>query len=225
LNQLLHVQLQQPRHVQRQKNNLQIMRSTILLFLLVCNSSFAQIYIGGQLSLNRKIPSVNYTPVVPEFSNSNEFGLTGIYCKNNESKFKAIISTSDDRFNNDQDTSYFNSYVGVCTMLSVLNFEMNSGIKHCLFFGCYAEGLYKFGTAEPGEEKFIISNNIGTNIKFGIAAEYSLQSIKNKWLSSVSLYTRSDFSRLTISKNNIVMRDELIKVGINLNLNRQISNH
>jgi hypothetical protein len=200
------------------------MKTSILFFLLILNSATAQIYVGGQLSVNRKRQFVNYTPVVPEFSYSNEFGITGIYCKNNESKFKAVISTADDRIENNQGTTYFNNYVGVCTMFSVLNFEMDSGKKNCLFFGCYAEGLTKFGTAEAGEEKFIFSNNIGTNIKFGIAAEYSLQSIKNKWLSSVSLYTRSDFSRLTISKNNIVMRDELIKVGINLNLNRQISN-
>ena len=92
------------------------MKTSILFFLLILNSATAQIYVGGQLSVNRKRQFVNYTPVVPEFSYSNEFGITGIYCKNNESKFKAVISTADDRIENNQGTTYFNNYVGVCTM-------------------------------------------------------------------------------------------------------------
>lgn len=201
------------------------MKNYILFFLIILNSAHSQTFIGGQFSFNRKLPLVNYTPVVPEISNSNEFGLTGIFCKNNESKFKAIITFSDDRFQDNQSIHYYNNFIGICAMVSVMNFDFSSGKKNCLLFGFYAEGLTKYGIADPGMDKFSILNNIGTNIKFGVATEYSLQMIQNKWLSSVSLFTRGDLSKLTVlNGENIIIRDELIRVGINLNLNKQLRN-
>jgi hypothetical protein len=41
----------------------------------------------------------------------------------------------------------------------------------------------------------------------------------------VSLFTRGDLSKLTVlNGENIIIRDELIRVGINLNLNKQLRN-
>lgn len=199
------------------------MKTVLFYFLIVLNAVHAQLYLGGQLSYNRKLPLLNYTPVTPQFSNSFEFGITGQYFKNNESKYKASLYFGDDRFQNIQSFHVYNNYLGLCVMGSMLNFNLKTEKKVCLLFGCYAEGLTKYGIADSGSDKFTFSKNIGTNIKFGLATEFAIQIFQNNWISSVSLFTRGDLSRLTIlNDNNIFIRDELIRVGLNINLNRQI---
>ena len=64
---------------------------------------------------------------------------------------------------------------------------------------------------------------IGTNLKFGLATEYSIQLIRSNWLSSISLYTKGDLSQLTVlNQNDVIFRDELVRVGLTLNLNKQM---
>ena len=108
-------------------------------------------------------------------------------------------------------------------MYSVLNIDLKSGVKNNLLFGAYTEGLTKFGVAQPGDDKFTFSDNIGTNLKFGLATEYSIQLIRSNWLSSISLYTKGDLSQLTVlNQNDVIFRDELVRVGLTLNLNKQM---
>ena len=199
------------------------MKKILLFVLLVSGTAQAQFYIGGQVTFNRKSPRTNYTPVNPQNSNAVEFGVTGIYRKNDQTKFKAIVSFSDDRFQDNTSINIFNHYVGFSAMYSVLNIDLKSGVKNNLLFGAYTEGLTKFGVAQPGDDKFTFSDNIGTNLKFGLATEYSIQLIRSNWLSSISLYTKGDLSQLTVlNKNDIIFRDELVRVGLTLNLNKQM---
>ncbi len=199
------------------------MKKFLLFVLLVSGTAQAQLYVGGQVTFNRKLERTNYTPVNPQISNAVEFGLTGIYRKNDQTKFKAIVSFSDDRFQDNTSINIFNHYVGFSAMYSVLNLDLKSGVKNNLLFGAYTEGLTKFGVAQPGDDKFTFSDNIGTNFKFGLATEYSIQLIRSNWLSSISLYTKGDLSQLTVlNKNDIIFRDELVRVGLTLNLNKQM---
>ena len=199
------------------------MKKILLFVLLVSGTAQAQFYIGGQVTFNRKSPRTNYTPVNPQSSNAVEFGVTGIYRKNDQTKFKAIVSFSDDRFQDNTSINIFNHYVGFSAMYSVMNIDLKSGVKNNLLFGAYTEGLTKFGVAQPGDDKFTFSDNIGTNLKFGLATEYSIQLIRSNWLSSISLYTKGDLSQLTVlNKNDIIFRDELVRVGLTLNLNKQM---
>lgn len=199
------------------------MKKMMLFVLLVCGTAQAQFYVGGQFTFNRKSPRTNYTPVNPQVSNAVEFGLTGIYRKNDQTKFKAIVSISDDRFQDNNANNFFNNYVGLCAMYSVMNLDLKSGVKNSLLLGAYTEGLTRFGIAQPGNDKYTFSDNIGTNLKFGLATEYSIQLIRSNWLSSISLYTKGDLSQLTvINQNNVIIRDELVRVGLTLNLNKQM---
>jgi hypothetical protein len=205
------------------KSKLNAMKKFLLFVLLVSGTAQAQLYVGGQVTFNRKLERTNYTPVNPQISNAVEFGVTGIYRKNDQTKFKAIVSFSDDRFQDDASINVLNNYLGLCAMYSVMNLELKSGIKNSLLFGAYTEGLTQLGIAQPGDVKFTVSENIGPNFKFGIASEYTIELQRSNWLSSISLHTRGDLSQLTIlNKNDVIIRDELVRVGLMLNLNKQV---
>ncbi len=43
------------------------------------------------------------------------------------------------------------------------------------------------------------------------------------WLSSISFYTKGDLSQLTVlNQNDVIFRGELVRVGLTLNLNKQM---
>lgn len=199
------------------------MKKVVIFFFFICNYSFSQVYIGGQLLVSSK-SSINDNLVVhPQRFKTVEFGINMLYYSSDKILFKTEILQNSDRFS-ENGIDYLNEFLQLNLLTSLMTKEISAIQNHNLLFGLYFKGLYKYGFALSSEIKYTSQNfQINENMFFGIMAQYSISFKKNKWLNSVNL--TSNFNLASLKKtmfNEIETRNNAIQVGVNFNINSSI---
>lgn len=200
------------------------MKKLIFFSLLFQNIVHAQLYVGGELSFASSLSRDSYLDVNPFYLYQITPGISGMYINKKNTMFKGSVGFIKDRFTDISANSYLNDYTQFSLQASVLNSQLKNNWHQSLSIGFFMNKLNSYGVAQANELKYTLTENLGTNVKFGIVSEYSIRCQNSNWLSSITLNTKGDISGLTVlSKNDLVIRDNLIQVGIVLNVNKKIN--
>ena len=199
------------------------MKKIFVLLFLIQNISYAQLYLGGELNFASSISNQSGLDVKPSYLYQISPGISGIYITKKNDIYKGSIAFVKDRFNDNSANSYLNDYTQLSFQRSFLNSQLKNNWHQSLSLGFYVNRLNRYGVAQANEQKYTLTENLGNNIKCGIVAEYSIRFQNNNWLSSMTLNTKGDISKFTVlSDNNLLIRDNVIQVGLVLNVNKHV---
>lgn len=200
------------------------MKKLLVLFFLIQNVSFAQLYLGGEMTFASSIDNESGLNVKPSYLYQISPGISGIYISKKNDIYKGSIAFVKDRFNDNSANSYLNDYTQFSFQRSFLNSQLKNNWHQSLSLGFYVSHLNRYGVALANEQKYTLTENLGNNIKCGIVAEYAIRFQNNNWLSSMTLNTKGDISKFTaLSNNNLLIRDNVIQVGLVLNVSKNLS--
>lgn len=200
------------------------MKKILVLFFLIQNISYAQLYLGGELNFASSISNQSGLDVKPSYLYQISPGISGIYISKKNDIYKGSIAFVKDRFNDNSANSYLNDYTQLSFQRSFLNSQLKNNWHQSLSLGFYVSHLNRYGVALANEQKYTLTENLGNNIKCGIVAEYAIRFQNNNWLSSMTLNTKGDISKFTaLSNNNLLIRDNVIQVGLVLNVSKNLS--
>jgi uncharacterized protein YeaC (DUF1315 family) len=199
------------------------MKKVVIFLFFICNYSFSQVYVGGQLLISSKSSLNDNLVVHPQHFKTIEFGINMLYSSGNKILFKTELLQNSDRFS-ENGINYLNEFLQLNLLTSLMSKEISTTQNHNLLFGLYFKGLYKYGFALSNEIKYTSQNfPINENMFFGIISQYSISLKKNKWLNSISL--TSNFNLTSLQKmmfNEMKTRNNAIQVGVNFNINTSI---
>lgn len=199
------------------------MKKLLLFGLFFQNMLHAQLYIGGELNFASSSSRQSGLDVKPSNLYQISPGISGIYITKKNDIYKGSIAFVKDRFNDNSANSYLNDYTQFSFQRSFLNSQLKNNWHQSLSLGFYVNRLNRYGVAQANEQKYTLTENLGNNIKCGIVAEYSIRFQNNNWLSSMTLNTKGDISKFTVlSDNNLLIRDNVIQVGLVLNVNKHV---
>lgn len=200
------------------------MKKILVLFFLIQNISYAQLYLGGELNFASSISNQSSLDVKPSYLYQISPGISGIYITKKNDIYKGSIAFVKDRFNDNSANSYLNDYTQLSFQRSFLNSQLKNNWHQSLSLGFYVNRLNRYGVAQANEQKYTLTENLGNNIKCGIVAEYTIRFQNNNWLSSMTLNTKGDISKFTVlSDNNLLIRDNVIQVGLVLNVSKSVN--
>ena len=200
------------------------MKKLLVLFFLIQNVSFAQLYLGGEMTFASSIDNESGLNVKPSYLYQISPGISGIYISKKNDIYKGSIAFVKDRFNDNAANSYLTDYTQFSFQRSFLNSQLKNNWHQSLSLGFYVSHLNRYGVALANEQKYTLTENLGNNIKCGIVAEYAIRFQNNNWLSSMTLNTKGDISKFTaLSNNNLLIRDNVIQVGLVLNVSKNLS--
>lgn len=200
------------------------MKKILVLLFLIQNISYAQLYLGGELNFASSSSRQSGLDVKPSNLYQISPGISGIYITKKNDIYKGSIAFVKDRFNDNSANSYLNDYTQFSFQRSFLNSQLKNNWHQSLSLGFYVNRLNRYGVAQASEQKYTLTENLGNNIKCGIVAEYSIRFQNNNWLSSITLNTKGDINNFTIlSDNNLTIRDNVIQVGIVLNVSKSVN--
>lgn len=199
------------------------MKKLLLFGLFFQNMLHAQLYIGGELNFASSSSRQSGLDVKPSNLYQISPGISGIYITKKNDIYKGSIAFVKDRFNDNSANSYLNDYTQFSFQRSFLNSQLKNNWHQSLSLGFYVNRLNRYGVAQANEQKYTLTENLGNNIKCGIVAEYSIRFQNNNLLSSMTLNTKGDISKFTVlSDNNLLIRDNVIQVGLVLNVNKHV---
>ena len=199
------------------------MKKLLLFGLFFQNMLHAQLYIGGELNFASSSSRQSGLDVKPSNLYQISPGISGIYITKKNDIYKGSIAFVKDRFNDNSANSYLNDYTQLSFQRSFLNSQLKNNWHQSLSLGFYVNRLNRYGIAQANEQKYTLTENLGNNIKCGIVAEYSIRFQNNNLLSSMTLNTKGDISKFTVlSDNNLLIRDNVIQVGLVLNVNKHV---
>jgi hypothetical protein len=200
------------------------MKKLIFFSLLFQNILHAQLYVGGELSFTSSLSNQSYLDVNPYYLYQINPGFSAMYINKKNAMFKGNVAFVKDRFKDNAANSYLNDYTQFSFQASVLNSQLKNNWHQSLSIGFFVNKLNSYGVAQENELKYTLTEDLGTNLKFGIVSEYSIRCQNSKWLSSITWNAKSDISKLTIlSKNDLMIRDNLVQVGIVFNISKKIT--
>lgn len=200
------------------------MKKLLVLFFLIQNVSFAQLYLGGELNFASSISNQSGLDVKPSYLYQISPGISGIYISKKNDIYKGSIAFVKDRFDDNAANSYLTDYTQFSFQRSFLISQLKNNWHQSLSLGFYVSHLNRYGVALANEQKYTLTENLGNNIKCGIVAEYAIRFQNNNWLSSMTLNTKGDISKFTaLSNNNLLIRDNVIQVGLVLNVSKNLS--
>ena len=200
------------------------MKKLLLFGLFFQNMLHAQLYVGGELNFASSIGNESGLNVKPSYLYQISPGISATYISKNNTIYKGTVSFVKDRFTDNSASNYLNDYTQFSFQRSFLNSQLKNNWHQSLSIGFYVNKLNRYGVAQANEQKYTLTENLGSNIKCGIVAEYAIRCQNSNWLSSITLNTKGDINNFTLlSDNNLTIRDNVIQVGMVLNVSKKVS--
>ncbi len=198
--------------------------------LSVANVVFGQsdtctTYLGGSLGFSAYTVAQNEIPVTPFYQTNAEAGIVGVLNFKDKFLSKTGIFFTSYRSPFVNNISTYNEFIQIPIIFSFLNIDLGSRKQINLLIGPQISILTRYGVAKQGEDNYEINkSSFGDLYKFGVVTEAGFFNTNASFLNSFGLKFQMDIPALTImSKEQMVVHDNFVSVGIYYNLNKKAS--
>ena len=185
------------------------------------------IYLGGSLGFSAYTVTVaqNEIPVTPFYQTNAEAGIVGVLNFKDKFLSKTGIFFTYYRSPFVNNISTYNEFIQIPIIFSFLNTDLGARKQINLLIGPQISILTRYGVAKQGEDNYEINkSSFGDLYKFGVVAEAGFFNTNASFLNSFGLKCQMDIPALTImSKEQMVVHDNFVSVGIYYNLNKKAS--
>lgn len=207
------------------------MRLFLLIFAIsaasqgYCQSdSITTVYLGGSIGVATYTVNQDDISVSPYYRTNSEIGIVGVFNFNNKLFSKTGLFYNNFRSPFVNNVSTYNEFLQVPMLISFIEININDRKHLNLLIGPQVSVLTRYGSANFGDDSYMMINSLGGFYKIGATFEASWFSENNSFLNSFGLKLQLDIPSLTIKSNDqLIVNDNFISGGIYYNLNKKSS--